>query len=221
MASSGIPALDGLLSGGYPDKSVVLVVGQAGIGKEALGYWFCHSGKARGDYCLYITHRPVADVSRDMKGFGVDNGGGLDWIASAGTDKRLDLRDPTAISFNMKQMLQQNKDRRVRVVTDILSPLLTLNPTEGMYAYWTQLIAEVKRYDAVLLATAEQGMHTPGTLASLEELFDGVVEMRLYEEGLVLTPLLRVKKMLGQLPTQAYYRFAFKPGVMEVLAYVR
>lgn len=221
MASSGIPALDQVTSGGYPERSVVLVVGQAGIGKEALGYWFHRSASTGGDYCLYVTHRPVSDVVRDMEGFGVARSDGIDWISSSGSAKKLDLRDPASISFNIKQALQVNKDRRIRVVTDVLSPLLTLNQSEGMYAYWTQLIAEVKKYDAVLLATAEQGMHGANTMASLEQLFDVVIEMKLYEEGLALTPLLRVKKMLGVLPSQSYYRFAFKAGGMEVLAHVR
>ena len=209
------------MGGGYPDKSAVLIVGQAGFGKEALGFWFIHSGLTGGDYCLYVTHRPMNDVTRDMNGFGVASKGFPDWIANTGSERRLDLRDPTSLSFTIKQVLQQNAGRRIRVVTDVLSPLLALNPREGMYAYWAQLINEVKKYDSVFLATAEQGMHSANDLASMEQLFDTVIEMRLYEEGLTLTPLLRVKKMLGQLPSQTYYRFSFREGAMEVLAYAR
>jgi KaiC/GvpD/RAD55 family RecA-like ATPase len=65
LASTGVASLDSLLgSDGYPDRSAVLVVGPPGIGKEALGYWFVQSGLVQGDYCLYVTHRPVSDVLR-------------------------------------------------------------------------------------------------------------------------------------------------------------
>ncbi len=64
LTSSGIPALERLLADGYPDKCSVLVLGQPGIGKEALGYWFTRAGLLEGDYCLYVTHQSVSDVTR-------------------------------------------------------------------------------------------------------------------------------------------------------------
>lgn len=128
LASTGVPSLDNLLgSDGYPDRSSILVVGAPGIGKEALGYWFVRSGLVQGDYCLYATHRPVSDVLRDMGGVGISAERVPEWIASSGSPIRLDLRDSTSISFNIKQAVHQNKQRRVRVATDILSPLLVLN----------------------------------------------------------------------------------------------
>jgi KaiC/GvpD/RAD55 family RecA-like ATPase len=56
MASTGLEQLDKLLGGeSYPDKSAILEVGPAGIGKEALGYWFTRSGLLQGDFCVYLT----------------------------------------------------------------------------------------------------------------------------------------------------------------------
>jgi KaiC/GvpD/RAD55 family RecA-like ATPase len=212
--------LDQILNDGYPDRSSVLVLGQSGLGKQALAYWFVRSGLTQGDYCLYVTHRPVSDIERDMKGFGIAGDRIPDWMASSGSQTRCDLKDYPSVSFNIKQALINNKDRRIRIVTDILSPLLVLNPSESMYGYWSQLLAEVKKYDAVILATGEEEMHTPTAIASMEQLFDGVIEMKLYEEGLAVTPILRVKQMLGQPPLHGWFRFSFSQGVMEVLPYV-
>ena len=50
----------------------MLVAGAPGIGKEALGYWFVHSGLIQGDFCLYVTRLSTKDVIRDAKAFGVD-----------------------------------------------------------------------------------------------------------------------------------------------------
>jgi circadian clock protein KaiC len=221
LVSTGVTSLDQILNDGYPDKSSILVLGQAGLGKQALGYWFLRSGLTQGDYCLYVTHRSVADVQRDMKGFGVVGDRVPEWIASSGSPLKCDLRDSPAISYNIKQALQQNSGRRMRVVTDVLSPLLVLNQPESMFSYWTQLLQEVKSHDAVLLATGDEEMHTPATIASMEQLFDGVIELKLHEEGLTVTPLLRVRQMLGQPPLHGWFRFSFVKGVMEVTPYVK
>ena len=151
-----------------------------------------------------------------MKGFGIPGDRIPEWIASSGAALKCDLRDPTAISYNIKQALQRNPGRRIRVVTDVLSPLLVLNQSEAMFSYWTQLLQEVKGHDAVLLATGDEEMHTAAVIASMENLFDGVIELKLYEEGLTVTPLLRVRQMLGQPPLPGWFRFSFVHGMMEV-----
>jgi circadian clock protein KaiC len=220
LVSSGIPALDSILTDGFPEKSSVLVLGQSGIGKEALGYWFMRSGLLRGDYCLNITHRPVTDILRDMKAFGVPTDRVPEWIASAGSPVRCDLEDFTSISFNLKQAVQKNAGRRIRVVTDVISPLLVLNPQPTMYQYWSKLLGELKQSDCVILATAEEGMHSESTIAALEQQFDGVIELRLQVEGISITPLLRVKKMLGLAPLHGFFRFSVSNRGMEVVPYV-
>jgi len=221
LVSTGVPSLDNILSGdGYPDRSAILVEGPPGIGKEALGYWFIRSGLVQGDYCLYATHRPVSDVTRDMKGMGISSERVPDWIASAGSPVKCDLHDTAGISFNIKQAVHSNVNRRVRVATDLVSPLLVLNPLESTYSYWSQLIGDLKQQDCVLFALAEEGMHPQGSLTTMEQLFDGVIEMRLYEEGIAITPLFRIKKMLGQPPLHGYFRFTVSATGMEVVPHV-
>jgi circadian clock protein KaiC len=220
LVSSGIPALDDILTDGFPDRSSVLVMGQSGIGKEALGYWFMRSGLQQGDYCLYVTHRPVGDILRDMKAFGVPADRVPEWIASSGSPTKCDLEDFTSISFNLKQAVQKNAGRRIRIVTDVISPLLVLNPQPTMYQYWSRLLGDLKQSDCVILVTAEEGMHSESTIASLEQQFDGVIELRLQVEGISITPLLRVKKMLGLPPLHGFFRFSVTNRGMEVVPYV-
>jgi KaiC/GvpD/RAD55 family RecA-like ATPase len=45
--------------------------------------------------------------------------------------------------------------------------------------------------------------------------------MRLYEEGLAITPLFRVKKMLGLPPLHGYFRFSVTRTGMEIAQYVK
>ena len=222
MPSSGVPALDKLISDGYPDRSAILVVGPPGIGKEALGYWFTQSGLRQGDYCVYVTRLSVGEVLTDFKGFGVNLQEKVSfWIASEGGEVKLDINDLAGISFRIKEALKQNSSRKMRVVVDPLSSLLMLNPPETIYKFLTQLLADLKQYDMVLLATLEEGMHKPEVLAAMQQLFDGVLEMKLYEEGLRVTPLLRVRKMRGSPPQPGYFDFSLSRNGMEVAAHVR
>jgi circadian clock protein KaiC len=222
LASSGIPALDSLLADGYPDKSAILVIGPPGIGKEALGYWFTSSGLIQGDFCLYVTRLSVKEVLQDEKGFGVDTQLKVPmWFASNGGQIKYDVNDLAGLSHNIKEVLKQNAGRRVRIVIDAISSLLMLNQPETIYRLLSQLFEDVKQYDAVLLATLEEGMHKPEVLAAMQQLFDGVVEMRLYEEGLRVLPLLRIRKMRGVPPQPGYFNFSLTKNGMEVSQFGR
>ncbi|HEY1143658.1 MAG TPA: ATPase domain-containing protein [Sphingomicrobium sp.] len=53
--SSGLPALDYILRGGYAANRVHLIEGEPGAGKTTLGLQFLLEGRAKGERCLYIT----------------------------------------------------------------------------------------------------------------------------------------------------------------------
>jgi circadian clock protein KaiC len=220
VVSSGVAALDPLLGDGYPDKSTTLVVGPPGIGKEALGYWFTKSGLDQGDFCLYVTRLSVKEVLQDEKGFGIDTQQKVPlWLASEGGQIKYDLNDLASLSLNVKEIVKKNSTRRIRIVIDVLSSLLMLNPPDTIYRYLTQLVADIKQYDATVLATLEEGMHHQEVMGAMQQLFDGVVELRLYEEGLRVLPLLRIRKMRGIPPQPGYFNFSFTRTGMEVSAY--
>ncbi len=222
MTSTGIPALDKLLADGYPDKSTILVVGPPGIGKEALGYWFTQSGLIQNDFCLYATRLSSREVLQDVRAFNIDFSQRVPfWYSSDGGQMKFDVNDLSGISYNIKEVLKKNSDRRIRVLTDVTSSLLMLNSPDTIYKFYTQLFADLKQYDCVLLATLEEGMHPPNVLAAMQQLFDGVIELKLYEEGLRVLPLLRIRKMRGVPPQPGYYNFAFTHNGMEVSAYVK
>lgn len=221
MVSTGIAEIDKLLGGdGYPDRSTILVVGPPGIGKEALGYWFIDFGLTHGDACAYATRLGVSEVIADIKAFRIDGKKNSPvWIASQGGEIKLDVNDLPGLSHNIKELLRTNSGKRVRIVTDVLSSLLMLYPSDTIYRFLTQLFSEIKQFDAVFVATLEEGMHSPQVLAAMEQLFDGVVELKLYEEGLRVLPLLRIRKMRGVPPQPGYFNFSFSRAGMEVTAF--
>ncbi len=218
-----MPALDKVLGGGgYPDKSAVLVVGPPGVAKEALGYWFTSAGLSQGDFCLYVTRVSVSDVLRDEKAFGIDTQQKAPlWMASEGGQIPYNVNDLASLSFNIKDILKKNSGRRMRIVADVLSPLLILNSPDTIYRFLSQLFIDLKQYDAVLLATVEEGMHDPQALTAMQQVFDGVIELKLYQEGLRLHSLLQVVKMRGVATEPGFYSFRLSHEGMEINQYAR
>jgi KaiC/GvpD/RAD55 family RecA-like ATPase len=225
LASTGITSLDTLLgSDGYPAKSTVLIVGPPGIGKELLLYKFMSSGMVQNDFCFYITKRSVDDVLHDSKAFGFDTELSKVslWMASKGGQLKFNIDDLSNLSFTVKEILKQKKENRTRIALDALSSILMLNPPDTIYRFLSQLFAEFKEHDLVLLATLEEGMHPPQVFSAMGELFDGVVELKLFEEGMKIIPILRIKKMRGLAPQPTYYNFTYSRSVgLEVSPYVR
>jgi KaiC/GvpD/RAD55 family RecA-like ATPase len=223
LASSGFLSLDKLLGhDGYPDRSAVLAIGPPGIGKEALGYKFTYEGLLQSDYCIYVTTLSVRDVLQDVQAFGIDTSQRVPlWFAGSGGQVQYDVSDLASLSFNIKELLKRNSGRRTRLVIDSFSPLLMLNPPETVYKFLGQLIAEVKNYDATLFGTLEEGTHQSQVLAAMQLLFDGVIELRFFEEGLRLLPLMRIKKMRGAPPEAGYYRFSITKSGMEISAHAK
>ncbi len=229
MFSTGVYGLDRILNDGYPEKSGILVVGPPGIGKEALGYWFAYEGLSRGDFCLYVTRLTVSEVLQDTRAFepfkrGLESLKASAWVARDEGEVKCDLNDQNVLprlSFSIKETIRKNRTRPIRIVTDILSPLLALNTPETVYRFISQLLSEVKEYNAVFLSTIEDRMHHPQVLASMEQLFDGVVQLRLYEKGQTILPLLRPLKMRGHPPDPEYFHFSFRDGRMEIEKYAR
>jgi KaiC/GvpD/RAD55 family RecA-like ATPase len=225
LASTGLPSLDKILVDGYPDRSTILVIGPPGIGKEALGYWFAHSGLVQNDFCLYITRLSSREVLQDIKAFNIDFSQRVPfWYSSddgKGGQTEFNINNLSTISYNIKEILKKNSDRRIRIVTDVASSLLMLNPADTIYKFFSQLFDDLKKYDCVLLATLEEGMHPPNVLAAMQQLFDGVIELKLYEEGLRVLPLLRIRKMRGIPPQPGYYNFSFTNTGMEISAYAK
>ncbi|HEX6086496.1 MAG TPA: ATPase domain-containing protein [Thermoanaerobaculia bacterium] len=67
LATTGIPGLDDVLSGGLPKNRIYLVMGDPGVGKTTVGLHFLREGQRLGERVLYIglseTHDEIEDVA--------------------------------------------------------------------------------------------------------------------------------------------------------------
>jgi class 3 adenylate cyclase/KaiC/GvpD/RAD55 family RecA-like ATPase len=217
---SGIESLDQIIGGGYPSRSTVLVIGPPGIGKEAIGYWFTHLGLTDNEFCIYATRLSTRAVLHDVKAYAVDFAQRVPfWFSGDGGEVKLNLNDLASLFTNFEEIVRKNGARRIRIAMDITSSLLMLNSPEVIYKFLSQLFDQLKHYDSVLVATLEEGMHSPNVMAAMQQLFDGVIELKFYEKGLSVIPLLRIKKMRGVPPLPGYFNFFFSKTGMEVRAF--
>lgn len=199
MVSTGVPALDRLLSGGYPERSAILIEGPSSNEKERLAYHFIQAGLDVGDFCLFVTRLTPSDVMIDAKALGVDLNRGTFWMCPEKGDRSFVPGDLASVSFGIKSILKEQGDRRARVLFDLTSQLLMSNSTESVYRFTEQLLTDLRKYDASVLATVQEDMHQSQVIASLELLFDGVLGVRRIADNAEV----KVKKMRGIKPTSS------------------
>jgi len=195
-------SLEKFLTDELPPKSTLLIVGGAEVGKEVVGYQIISLGLSKGEFCVYLTGLSTREVLRGMNAFGIsipeENKNNLFWISGEGGTLTYTANDLSGLSFNLKEVLKKNQNRRIRIVTDLLSPLLMLNSKETVYRFLSQLFAEVKQYDTVLVATLEEAMHEPEIIAAMKQLFDGFLEVRSSEgKDKVPTRTVHLKRLRG------------------------
>jgi circadian clock protein KaiC len=76
-ASTGIPALDHVLGGGFPRDRLYLIDGDPGTGKTTVALQFLLAGAARGESALYVT---LSETANELRAAGASHGWSLDGI---------------------------------------------------------------------------------------------------------------------------------------------
>src|SRR5690349_19029701 len=77
MALTGVPGLDSVMAGGYPQGHLFLVEGQPGTVKTTLALQFLLEGMRRQERGLYIT---LSESAAELKGVAESHGWSLDGI---------------------------------------------------------------------------------------------------------------------------------------------
>jgi KaiC/GvpD/RAD55 family RecA-like ATPase len=116
---TGIDGLDGLLEGGYPKGSVVLIAGTPGTGKTIICFQYIHAGITNGEKCLFFTSdERIQNLIDQAKKFGFD----FETAIKEGLLKfmYLDLEKQT---IHMDLETEIHSGNYSRVVLDSLTPL--------------------------------------------------------------------------------------------------
>ncbi|CAN7590812.1 AAA family ATPase [Acidovorax sp. LjRoot129] len=78
VASTGIPGLDSVLNGGFPEQHLYLVEGSPGTGKTTLALQFLMAGREKGEQGLYVT---LSETSEELAKVAQSHGWTLDGIS--------------------------------------------------------------------------------------------------------------------------------------------
>src|SRR2546423_6624113 len=123
--STGVPALDELLSDGYWPGAATLVVGPSGVGKTLLGLHFVFNGASQGEPGIIATlQENPTQLGRVVRGFGWSlPADGVHLMARSPVDVYID-----EWVYELLEMAEKVSARRV--VIDSLADLLIASGDE-------------------------------------------------------------------------------------------
>jgi KaiC/GvpD/RAD55 family RecA-like ATPase len=116
---TGIDGLDGLLEGGFPQGSVVLIAGTPGTGKTIVCFQYIDAGIKNGERCLFLTSdERIHNLVSQAKKFGFD----FEAAVQSGLLKFMFL-DLEKHSVHKDMETEIRSGKYARVVLDSLTPL--------------------------------------------------------------------------------------------------
>ena len=223
--SSGIEALDYILTGGYASNRVHLIEGAPGAGKTTLGLQFLLDGVARGERCLYITLSESRDeLLHVARTHGWDLAG-IDIFELVPPELSLDPQREQSIVYasdlelgETVGMVMEEVERRTpaRIVFDSLSEIRLL--AQGPLRFRRQVLA-LKHYfaqrDCTVLFLDDLTMND--TDLSLHSLAHGVIRLEHVPRAYgAERRRLRVFKMRGRSFRGGHHDFVIRTGGIDL-----
>ncbi|HEV2745767.1 MAG TPA: ATPase domain-containing protein [Allosphingosinicella sp.] len=223
--SSGSPALDYILNGGYASNRVHLIEGEPGAGKTTLGLQFLIEGAGKNERCLYITLSESRNELLHVAGTHGWDLAGVEIFELVPPELSLDTEREQSIVYasdlelgETVKMVMEEVERvaPARVVFDSLSEIRLL--AQGPLRFRRQVLA-LKHYFAKQGCTVlflDDLTHNENDL-SLHSLAHGVI--RLDQVALSYGAerrRLRVYKMRGRSFRGGFHDFVIRTGGLEV-----
>ncbi len=196
---SGIPGLDEIIEGGFPNPSVVMVLGEPGTGKTTFGMQSLFHGAKRGETNIYMTGvaEPVFMIKKFMSRYDfydkslIESGNVQFWdlgtsIQSMGPQKALST---------IADIVRKTKATRITVDPLPMSHLFVSGFDYRKYMY--EFLTELRNLNVFTLIIGEK---TPNSVADVEAyMVDGLIflELRTLDNPYVFKNLMRVRKLRG------------------------
>lgn len=223
QARTGIPGLDELLNGGFPERRMFLIEGEPGAGKTTLAMQFLLEGRRANEACLYIT---LSETIDELQAVAHSHGWSLDGIDTyqlaatpATSGEEYTLYHPSEVELGdlTKAVLDHiARVRPHRVVFDSLSELRLLARDPLRYRRYIlglkEFLAE-QRCTVLMLDDHSSGEND----LQLRSLAHGVVllEHLPFEYGRARRRL-RIVKMRGASTTEGFHDFVIVRGGLVV-----
>lgn len=211
--STGIPRLDKMLEGGFPESTSVMLNGTPGVGKSIFCQQFMHEGLKNSENCIFVTFdvRPET-ICNSMARFGWETKNRIIFFdcfsyrigtQSSSRYAITGLSDLNQLSMIFEDMMNDVGGEKKRIVVDSLSTLLLYSDPELVLTFLKDFIASATSQKAAILLTIEEGIHDSKTMAILNYMTEGLIDMKFEMDR----RLMRVSKMRGTPVSRAWMEF--------------
>ncbi|MEM3369903.1 MAG: ATPase domain-containing protein [Candidatus Micrarchaeia archaeon] len=218
----GIDFIDNLMQGGLPSKTALLIEGTSGIGQNVMLYQFLYEGIKNNEKCIYLfSGHMIDEIMDEFESYGIEiKEKDIVWIDASSSNEnaiQCDLSELYTVSSAIKNVISsRKKNEKIRFATDAVSPMLMANNPGEVYKFLSSLITELKKADAQSMFIIEDAMHEPQVTASIEQLCDGVIELKAIERDLEIETVMKIKKMKNIPPFQKYFKYKVtEEGIVE------
>ena len=224
VAGTGSKDLDSLLGGGYLRGTTVAIEGPPGSGKGLLGFLFLIEGLRNGERCVYIyMGDSVENIRNGFRAFGVDafsyvREGKLSFIELRPVDSPSDDSRVASVPLDdAKHLIAKVREfsagpGRLRLVMSTVSHQSMFIDSRALYRYVYNFSDHCRTQKWTALYLIEYGVNNPAGIISIEQLMDGIIEIKYKENPGELERMLLVKKMEGgRLVPQKFFACSFEP----------
>ena len=184
--SLGIEKLDELLGGGIPLGSIILVTGPAGSGKTTFLRAFLHKGMEQGETGIYIMSQRNPDyVIEDMRLFNweVDTTK-LKFLAFDGI-----IPEPkpyvygnysslTDLAGGLRKLSSELNGKPARCIMDNLSSFFIPRDESHVFQFLQLAFRMLRSSNITAMLQLQSDAHDPKTVAIMESLCDGTIELK-------------------------------------------
>ncbi len=222
---SGVSGLDGLLEGGFPKGSTVLVAGSTGSGKTILATQFIYNGAnlygEKGVYATFEEDRPSFERNMSRLGFDLPRLEEEGKVMILGPEWEV-LREG-GLDVNLQNILDKMEEiGGTRLVIDSLTALLSACEDKKLaYRSAAYLIHDqLKERGYTTLMTVSVPIGSMGLGMGVEEFMtDGVIQLENVVDGLEVRTRLIIRKMRGTDHSRKLHRVMFLPNGIEIVPF--
>lgn len=191
LVETQITELDGVLGGGLPDKSVILMLGEPGSGNDTLAQQIMYQHALKEGKVTYLTTFRSPDVlTEDFETFG--------WMISplkkAGHWTFINVHASEALQILQKEIPMRLKEGCWTII-DSLSYLLLTQEYKPVIKTIQLLLDNTRKHGGIHFLLLTRGMHDSQTEITMQHLADGVIELTGQKVAGGIDRRIRIKKM--------------------------